>query len=126
MCVILVLPAPLDHSLRNWSLYSLHHGEMLLIVMCLPVRADVKKIKFIPLSIHNTSTSTDLKQCEAFVVFKQDAANTPDITGVTPAQLCGRGRQTETFTTNYNSTGSPSSLPGLSQHLLPRMTSGAR
>lgn len=31
----------------------------------------------------------DLVQREAFIVFKQDAADTPDITGVTPTQLCG-------------------------------------
>ncbi len=35
-----VLPAPLDHPLRKWSLYSLHHSKMLLIVMSLQVNTD--------------------------------------------------------------------------------------
>lgn len=59
---ILLLSAPLNHPLRNRSLYSLYHSKMLLVVM-------------------------SLEECEPFVVFKQDAADTPHITRLTPTQL---------------------------------------
>lgn len=35
-----VLPAPSDHSRRNWSKDSLHHGEMLLVLMSLQITTD--------------------------------------------------------------------------------------
>lgn len=41
----------------------------------------------------------DLVQCEAFVVFKQDAADTPHVTRVTPPQLWGLERR-DTFLKN--------------------------
>lgn len=88
-----MLPAVLDHSLRNWSLYSLHHSKMLPIVVSLLGTAVVSEINVILCSAcsnYKYRHKCDLEQREALVVLKQDAADTPDITGVSPAQLCGR------------------------------------
>lgn len=53
-----------------------------------------KKTKFVLLLCR----MCDLEECEPFVVFKQDAANTPHITRLTPTQLCGRRNS---FVTNW-------------------------
>lgn len=53
-----------------------------------------KKIRFISLLCR----MCDLEECEPFVVFKQDAADTPHITRLTPTQLCGRRKS---FVTNW-------------------------
>lgn len=134
-CTWGVLPAPLDHSLRKWSLYSLHHGEMLLIVMSLYVSTNAQgkamftrsKASYCQRAVSAYKHTCDLVQCEAFVVFKQDAANTPHITRVSPTQLCGRvKRGKKTLQKQLNRTDSSRLLPRLNQHLLPSMTSGAR
>lgn len=67
-----------------------------------------------------------LVQSEASVVFEQDAADAPHVTGVTPPQLCRTERSdTHPSHTRPGDSHPPGCVPSPDESLLPSMTSGA-